>query len=177
MSCPTLEIDSLVIAPQTLLRFTQDYEELLAREFRRTADNSGVLRVTGTAKVRTVIESLGWIPAGVTSLNLGTTHLMKCAMIRSADSDTATVTVPAGRRSDIEPLGFAIVDDLAVSTPITNLADILAGTTDDATLTAVAGAVSYRVHYWPEITVVILSNDSDGDEQGRFNWTLEAEEI
>lgn len=177
MSCPTLEIDNLVVAPQTLLRFTQDYSELLAREFRRTADNSGILRTTGQNKIRTVINSLGWIPSALTTLELRTTHVMKCAMIRSADSDTSTVTVPAGRRSDIEPLGFAVVNDLAVSTPITNIADILAGTTDDATLTPVAGATAYRVHYWPQITVVVLSNDSDGDESGEFNWTLEAEEI
>jgi hypothetical protein len=177
VSCYTFEIDDLVIAPQTLLEFRQEYTELRPLDFRRSADNSGFLRTTALPKLATTVESTGWIPSGFTSLDRGTTHTLKCAMIRSRDSSTETVTLPAGRRSDIDPIGFAIVDRLAVVTTITNLADILAGTTDDAILATVGGADSYRVHYWPEITCVILSNTSSGEQDGDFEWQLEAEEV
>jgi len=64
-----------------------------------------------------------------------------------------------------------------VPTTITNLADLNAGTSDTATLQAVAGAAGYRVNYWPKITAAIIEKTVSADSAAVFRWSLSAEEV
>lgn len=175
----TFEIGTLVLPTlSTHVSLDQEYEDLTVSTFRRTADNSGVLRATGDVKLRTLIKGEGWVPA-LDNLDAGSTHVIKCAMHRAANSATTSVTLPASRRSDTghQPLAYGVVGDELVATTITNEAAILAGTADVATLSAVSGASAYVVHYWPQITGVILANSGQGRASAAFSWSLEIEEV
>lgn len=169
----TLEIGNVIVPTKSILTFDQDYEDLGGRDFRRLADGSGVLRSTWQDKIATVISGTGWAPSAFENLNVGSVYVLKCAMIRSASSNTNTVTLPASRRAggDHDPIGFAVVGDELVETPISGIV------ADVATLDAVAGAVGYRVHYWPQITAVITRNTCRGQSSAAFTWTIEAEEV
>jgi hypothetical protein len=175
----TLEIGGWVIPTETLLTFDQQYRDLKGERFARTADGSGIVRTAWQGKVATQINGTGWVPSGFENITAGSSYLLKCAMPRSKGSATTTVTVPANRRTDVghQPIGYALVGDSLVETPITNLAAINAKTTNDATLTAVAGALHYRVHYWPEITAVVIDSECRGDNGAEFVWRVNLEEI
>jgi len=169
----TLEIDGIAIPTESILEFDQQYDELQARDLRRTADNSAVLRVTGNSKLITTISGKGWAPAGLATLDTGTTHVIRCAMPNSVHEADETVTIPANRRSDTghTPIGFAVVGDRLVETEITGIVSNV------ATLTTVAGETGgYVVHYWPEITAVIVTNSAKGNSRAAFEWQIEAEE-
>jgi len=168
-----LIIGSIEVPLESRGAFNQEYEDINGQTFRRTADGSGVLRSLWTGKVRTLISGDGWAPSAFENIDAGTTHVIKCAMTRAASSATTSVTLPAARRSDAghTPIGFALVDDTLVETPITGIV------ANVATLTAVAGADGYRVHYFPEITAVILRNTCKGAFDARFTWQIEAEQL
>jgi len=170
----TLEIDGIAIPTEAILEFDQEYDQLEARDLRRTADNSAVLRVTGDSKLVTTINGKGWAPPGLGSLDLGTTHTIRCAMPNSVSAAAASVTLPAARRSDTghTPIGFAVVGDRLVETPITDI------TSNIALLTTVAGETGgYVVHYWPEIRAVVVRNTAKGSGKAAFDWVIEAEEV
>jgi hypothetical protein len=173
-----LIIGSIEIPDQASMDFTQTYKVQSAIDFRRAADGSGFLRELWTGKLSTTIQARGWV-AGVDDLALGQSHVIACAMYRAINATGTSIALPATRRSDAEfdPIGFALVDDQLVETPITNIAAINAGSEDTATLTAVAGASGYRVHYWPLITAAIVALTSNGNSRASFEWQLEAEEL
>lgn len=169
----TLEFGGIVIPTEAVPEFDQRYEDLAGQTFRRTADGSGILRSGWQGKISTRITGRGWVPGGLETLALNTTHTIKCAMPRAVSSATVSVTLPAARRTDSghTPIGFALVGDSLVSTAITGIASNV------ATLTAVSGASGYRVHYWPQITAVITANENTGNHQAEFRWSIEAEEV
>jgi len=175
----TLKIDSVEVANQAALQFSQTYSDVQAVDFRRTADGSGVLRSTGTSKLQTTITGRGWMPAGLATLDRTASHVIECATPDGVTASGTSVAIPANRRNDVDhmPLGFAQVNGSLQRTTITNLAALNAGTEDTATLTAVSGADLYQVNYWPKITAAITRLSETVDESGNFTWTLEAEEI
>ena len=173
MSCPTLIVDGITIPLQSLLRFDQDYTDLVAQTLNRVADGGGVLRLGWQGKIETIINATGWVAEPFGNLQYGSPVLMQCAIPRAASSATNVVEVPAGRRSDgiHVPTAQALVDGTLVDTTI----DSWAG--DTATLGVVAGAQSYRVQYFPEFTGVVTLSESSNNNEGTFRWRLEAEEI
>jgi len=173
MSCPTLIIDGITAPLQSLLRFDQEYNDLAAQTFNRVASGDGVLRLGWQGKIETVINASGWVSDPFANLLYGQSVLIQCAMPRAASSATNVVEVPAGRRSDgiHAPAGFALVDGILQETNIDSWA------TNTATLATVAGAVGYRVQYFPEFTGVVTLKDSTNNNDGTFRWRLEAEEI
>lgn len=175
----TLEIDGVRVPTEAVLEFEQEYTDLAGVSFERLADGAGVVRSTWSGKLATRLRGEGWAPSALENLALGTTHVMRCIMPRQVAGAGLSITLPAARRSDAghEPIGLAAVGDALIETPITNLADILSGASDAATLTAVAGADGYRVQYWPEITAVITSNTSRGRSRAVYDWALEAEQV
>ena len=173
MACPTLEIDSLVVAIEALVRFDQFYQQQRGESFRRTADGTGYQRSTWKAKIGTEINAEGWAPSLFDTIVPGSTHTLKCAVPRTIASATNLVTVPSARRSGAgyEPYGYAVVDSSLVATGF----DSVVG--DDYTLTPVAGAQSYQVNYFPEIVVAITRNESRKTQDGVYDWTIEAQEV
>ena len=175
----TLVIGSHEFPTETLLEFDQDYQDLNAASFRRTADGSAVIRELWTGKLRTTISGRGWAPGPIRLLQENTSYLIKCVMPIPVESATTTVTIPAGRRTDSEhqPVGFAIVNGLMIETPITNIAAINAESTNDATLTAVSGSSGYRVQYAPEFTGAIRTLRVVGKSTASYDVEIEAEEL
>lgn len=171
----TLEIDGIVVPEETFLAFDQQYEDLEAASWRRVANGAGILRVRWTGKVRTEISGNGWAASLFAGLQQGVAHTLKCAAPRAVDSDTASITLPAARRSDSghEPVGYALsADGLLIETEIIDI------TSNVATLTEVVGAIGYRVHYWPELTVHILRNTCKySSKSNDFAFEIEAEEF
>lgn len=172
MTCPTLEIDLIIIPQQGRHTFEQEYEDLRGISFNRVANGDGILRETWSGKISTTISGEGWAPSAFANLGQGT-HLVKCAVPRAASSDTVTVTLPASRRSDAghEPRGWALVGTNLVETTISGIV------ANVATLDAVAGAVGYRVTYFPQIIAAITVNDGGLEDDGNYSWRIEAEEI
>jgi len=174
----TLEIDGIPVPVRSILEFDQQCEQLSGRDARRLADGSYAVRETWTGKLRVTLTGKGWAPAMLEALATGQTHVLRCIVRRQVISTLTTVTLPAARRNDTDhdPLGYAIKGSALVSTPITNLASINAGSSDDAVLTAVSGADGYAVDYWPELTVVVTRNTTTGRQDNRFDWLVEAEQ-
>ena len=175
-----LQIGALIVPTEALLEFDQDYRELEARAIDRAASGSVIIRTLWDGKLATRINATGWTP-GLEDLDAGQVHTIRGAIPRAASSATTTVTLPSNRRTDVDPIGLALVPegtiDREVETPITNLAAINAKSTDDATLTAVSGAVGYRVKWFPEFSAVITTLRSRGDHSASYRWELEAEEV
>lgn len=169
----TLIIDGVTVPVEAITEFDQDYEQLEASTFRRVANGDGVLRVSWVGKLRTIISGRGWAPSALINLEPGVSHNLQCAMPLSVDGNSASITIPANRRSDSGhvPLGFALVDGAFVSTPITDI------TANVCTLTTVAGATAYRVDYWPQLTVWVSRNTAKGSSSAEHSWTIEAEEF
>jgi hypothetical protein len=169
----TLRVDGIDIPVESMLAFDQDYDQLLQRDIRRTADNSAILRMVGNAKLTTTIRAEGLAPPGLAALDLGSTHEIGCAMPNSVRDAGTSITLPAARRTDSghTPIAFALVDGRLVETTITGITDNV------ATLTPVSGETGgYLVWYWPLITAVIINNTATASGAADYGWQIYAEE-
>ena len=124
-------------------------------------------------KLRTTLSITGAVPVGLDGLDWAATHTLACIAPRSIQSTTNTINLPATRRSDAPPFGFAITAaGLLQPTTVT-----LAGNV--ATLAAVPGATAYQVLWYPLLTIRApagpsVSYDAAGAVAG---WQLTAEEV
>lgn len=98
-------------------------------------------------KTRTTLSASGLIPPGLASVDWTAAHTLGCVAPRSIQAAGRVITLPAARRTDAAPYGFA-VDAVGLLRPV---AVTVAGNV--ATLGADAGAVSYQVLYYPLLTV------------------------
>ncbi|MCP4342183.1 MAG: hypothetical protein GY799_25705 [Desulfobulbaceae bacterium] len=121
-------------------------------------------------KLRSTISGQGFIAAGISGLDYTQSMVLKCAKPRMISSATNVIDIPAARRADDAPVGFAIVDGEQVSTPLNIV-------TDTATLTIVSGATAYQVEYVPEITVLAKLDEGFGTSGGRHTWSLTCVEV
>ena len=169
----TLVIDGQPVAELNALEFDQDYRDVEIVSFRRTADNTGILRALGDAKLATVISGKGWMPQPLSGLSKGSTHVIGCAMPRGAESASNVVSLPVARRSDAghEPYAFAVVAGELVETTITGIV------ADEATCATVSGASGYVVYYFPEITAAITRVESTSRSSAEHSWSISAEEF
>lgn len=98
-------------------------------------------------KLRTTLSITGAVPVGLDGIDWTATHTLACIAPRSIQAATNAITLPAARRADAAPYGFAVTSaGLLQPTAVT-----LAGNV--ATLTAVAGATGYQVLYYPLLTI------------------------
>lgn len=123
-------------------------------------------------KTRTTLSASGLIPPGLAAVDWTAAHTLGCVAPRSIQSAGNVITLPAARRTDAAPYGFA-VDAIGLLRPVVVS---LAGNT--ATLAVWAGAVSYQVLYYPLLTVrapagVRVEYDAAGAVAG---WELVCEE-
>jgi hypothetical protein len=170
MSMPDLIIGDVTIPHLAGLDLTQEYGDVVSEAWHRMG--SGTLEVQENwAKRSTTISGSGWIPAAFSSIDFSADQVIQCIALESVQDASNVLTVPAARRSDVSPLGFALVDGREVPTPLTMEGNV-------ATLTAVTGAAFYQVKYYPVITCRIhrprrgLSRNN-----ATYTWTLEAEEV
>lgn len=166
-----ITIGGITIPIESIKDFNQRYEPLGATSILRMADGSGVEQTAWTGKLKVVTSGSGWVPTGLDALGKGE-HLFKCGVHRAIQTASNVIVLPSARRTDADfiPLGFAVVDNKLVETDIS-----ISG--DTATLTAVADATGYRVHYWPELTVFIRDvPESWQQSTNTHSWSFEAEE-
>jgi len=168
---PLLSVAGQQVPRLAGLRISQTYEEIGGFVLLRMMNGAGV-KQSHWKKVRTVISGDGWIPAGLQSIDYSAPVTIKCVAPRSVYSDNPIIALPAGRRADAAPYAFAIAAD---GSPV-NAQCVLAG--DELTITAVAGAIGYVAHFFPEL-VCFADPPSERHDSGsnQAGWELTAEEV
>lgn len=173
MSCglPILLIDGARLPDLACLDISQSYEQVGGFTRKRKLDGAGVEQ-RHWDKLRTEISAQGTVPPGIEDRVRGMAFALSCIQPLVVNGATATIVIPAARRSDTgyTPVAHAIVDGVLTSTSISI-------TTNTCTLGAVAGADSYRVTYWPVLTMRGDVSVGFDRYQGFYNWTLTAEEV
>ena len=177
MSVRQLKIDGITVPVWGHTQLQQSYDPIEAVDQRRTANGTMVQRILWDSKLRTRVTGGGPAPSGLKDIDTSASFALWC-VAPLARNGTTTITLPDNRRSDsgAEPLAFADVNGVMVPTTITNLADILADVTDDATIQAVSGASQYQIRWFPILTVFARPIRETLNRGRGFNWVLEAEE-
>jgi hypothetical protein len=134
-------------------------------------------------KMATSIQGVGMFPAGLDSLDYCNPMVMQCVGYREVTKTSPTMEVTQSRRTDTdhEAMGFALTDAFGEWVPTSIISSTPSGTRtgfDNVVVTAVSGALAYRVKYLPEITVFAEHPEQDDDVRGsEISWTLNAEEV
>lgn len=167
-----LTIGGIAISVEQSDAISQTYEAIGGRGTLRTMAG-GAVRQRNWSKLKTSV-SVGEarLPPALAALDIDTPHVIQCVAPRTVFSAVPAVALPAARRADVAPYGFALRAD-GFMAPV---AGTLAGST--LTLAAVDGAVGYSVCYVPELTVLVTSMTERFDYHGAVaGWDLTAEEI
>lgn len=171
MNAHDIVIGGLRVAFDSAYTLTQSYTEIGGSTLHRMLNGAGV-KQQHWSKLRTVISGSGRVPIGLNSLDYTSPIEIQCMAAMSLSSSSTNVfTLPAARRSDWAPVGYALVDGRLVRTSC-------AVATNTATLGTVSGASGYQVLYWPTLTVYAgkptISYNGRAADGG---WSLEAEEV
>lgn len=148
----------------------QDYETIGGSSVLRMLDGTGI-KQTHWQKLRTRISGRGRYPPGLDGLDYSTSMQIACAAPRSLTSASNVFTLPAARRSDWPPAGYAIVDGRVIRVAVSVVSNT-------ATVATTAGADAYQVIYWPMLTVLASPPQItfDARNPAQSIWSLEAEE-
>ena len=173
MSVP-LVVDGIRLADDARRTIKQQLSEVIGGQAIPLANNGLIFRGVKTNKLQTVISGSGWSASGLSGVDFTQPVVIKCieSLSRSGTAGSNIITLPANRRSDVPEVGYATTaDGDLVETPIDDI------TGNVFTLATVAGAVSYKVDYWPEITVLgaVLEEDCSADT-AIWSWSLTGRE-
>lgn len=169
---PDLTIDGIRLPLAVAGAISQTYEDFGGFGLLRLGLGAAVHQEVWR-KTRTTLSASGLIPPGLAAVDWTAAHTLGCVAPRSIQSASNVIALPAARRTDAAPYGFA-VDAIGLLRPV---AVGVAGNT--ATLAVWAGAVSYQVLYYPLLTVrapagVRVEYDAAGAAAG---WELVCEEV
>jgi hypothetical protein len=135
------------------------------------SDGTGVKQTAWTGKILSRIRGKGWVPHGLHALDYSASMELSCIAQRSITSASNVIVIPAARRSDLAPTGFAVVADQLVSTSISIA-------TNTATLGTVSGSTFYCVYYYPKITVFAkLPTENNTHTSAEYDWELVCEQV
>ena len=148
---------------------TQTYADIGGRSLRRMLNGAANLQSHWT-KVRTTISGSGRLPAGLDGLDYNAQLSLSCMAPKSIYGASNSIVLPATRRSDWPPHGYAIVNGRQVPTSISIA-------TNTATLGVVAGATGYVCVYYPTMTVYATLSQSFSGRGTLAGWTIEAEAV
>lgn len=165
-------LGGITVPVECFAEFDQSYEPLERTSIRRMSDGTGRKQTAWDGKLIVKTSGSGWAPLGLSGLDYQNPLLFSCADPRSITAASNIITIPAERRTDAgyTPIGFAIVNNELVETSL-SLA------TNTATLGIVSGATAYRVHYWPEITVLVKQPLENWNKSGNAHgWSFDAEQ-
>ena len=169
----SLIVGGISIPPEAALDLTQSYEPEQGAALLRMMNGNLKKQTQWQGKLATRIAGGGWIPIGLQALDYAATMTLACIAPRAIDAAGTSIVLPAARRADAgcTPRGFAIgADGRQVETSI-GIA------TNTATLGAVAGALGYRVLYWPLLTVFAEPPTASVDaRRAAYSWELNAKE-
>lgn len=149
---------------------TQTYESFGGSVTHRMLNGAGVQQVHWR-KLRTVITGVGKIPDGLSAVNFDSAVEIKCMAPLSIAGASNVFTLPAARRTDWTPAGYALVDGRLVKSAVVVV-------TNTATVQTVSGASGYQVLYWPILTCIAQPPSREFNGRGTVaRWTLTAEEV
>lgn len=163
----SFEIGGLVIPVTAAFTLRQRIETLGGRNPIRFA-NGASLRQIAWQKLRVTLSGDGWVPLGVDALDFASTMTLKCGLPAALRNASGVITLPAARRTDTGYTPFA-----RAHLPTGDVQTAVALVGNVATCTTVAGAISYTVSYYPELTVWADPPAQDFDGAGAAtSWEL-----
>jgi hypothetical protein len=168
-----LIVGSVEVPIHNYFSLNQDYT-LIGGAFSRRSLNGTGRKQTHWQKISTAITANGSLPVGLSTMDFSVPYQLHCAAFRSVKSVSNVIQLPGNWRVDqgYTPRGFGLVGS---EWKETSYVESPAGT---FTLTAVAGASSYELRYWPILTVLSDPPTESNDIHGKVsNWTLSAEEV
>ncbi|ANQ83708.1 hypothetical protein dqs_0632 [Azoarcus olearius] len=167
---PDLMINGLVFPAPAAGQITQTYADI-GGFARRRAASGRLIAQEAWRRISTSISAEGWVPAALDSIDWSGELTLGCIAARARQSDTPSIALPAARRTDAAPYGFAVVGHRLVPTSLAVAGDL-------ATLAPVAGATAYKVLYYPLLIVRSDGPSERYDAGGAVaGFDLQAEEI
>lgn len=168
---PDLTIDGIRLPLAAAGQIAQTYEDFGGFGLLRLGLGAAVHQEVWR-KTRTTLSASGLIPPGLAAVDWTAAHTLGCVAPRSIQAASNVITLPAARRVDAAPYGFAL-DAVGLLRPV---GVSVAG--NAATLAVWAGAVSYQVLYYPLLTArapagVRVEYDAAG---AAASWELVCEE-
>lgn len=168
----SLIIDGIEVPIESLSGASQTLTKIKAGTLRRLASGAAHYMTAWSGKWRTSITGGGWSSSGLASVDFTGEVVIKCMQADAVRSVSNTIALPVNRRSDVAPVGYAIVGGKLVATDISDITDNI------ATLDTVSGASGYKVDYWPEITIIGGDFEESVDANtGAWSWSLTGEEV
>lgn len=169
---PDLAVNGLRIPLQIGAQIQQSYEDLGGFTLLRLGAGAAVPQQSWR-KTRTTLSAQGIAPPGLAAVDWTQPVTLSCVAARSIQSASNIINIPAERRTDAPPYGWAVMPDGTLKPTLV----AAAGST--ATLTPVAGAAGYQVLWYPLLSVyavagVRVSYDAAGAAAA---WEIVCEEI
>lgn len=167
-----LTIGGIPLSVESTDAISQSYQAIGGFTTLRTMRGGAIPQRTWRRLSTTISVSDARLLPALHSLDLDAPQLIQCLAPRQIAGTTRAVVLPAARRADIAPYGFAVLPTGFV-VPVEG---VLAQHT--LTLDAVPGAVRYTACYVPEFTAVITEFSEQFDVRGAVaGWQLTAEEV
>lgn len=172
-----ISIGGLTVPLSSVLTFSQGYESIERSTVHRLGvQGRGIKQTLFGGKLRTTISATGWTAPGLSALDRGAEHLMLCGAALSGSGTDSNIVIgdSARRRTDagFEPVAYALFPTEHVKTPVS------VDAAGNCTVTPVAGALQYKVDWYPRLTVLLIDFREDTQaEAAQFGWDLVAEEV
>lgn len=166
------ELGGVTIPLTAGLEFSQTYETIGGIVLHRMQSGRAV-KQTHFKKLKTVVSGKGWAPTGLDCLDYSTQLWLKSAVPLSISSKFQEIILPHIARSDIgySPKVFALVDSELIESKLV-IDDRL------VTLEYVDDAITYQVHYYPELLVYAEPPQVHGNvTSSEFSWSIICEEV
>ena len=165
-------LGGVTVAFDAAHQINQDYEPLAGAAVLRLSSGAAVKQTAWDGKLRTTLSGSGRLPPGLDGLDYSASLSLSCMAPRSLWAAATTgLSLPASRRTDWAPHGYAIVNGRQMPTAISIVVNAV-------TFTAVAGASGYVCAYYPTLTVFASAPRLRFDGRGPVSgWEIIAEEI
>ena len=155
-----------------MVRVTQGYAVTPAPAWRRTQSGRLVAR-SHWRSLTTTVTGDSWVPPALLDLDTSAPLSLGCVAPLGARVDASArvgaLLFPSREDRDAPVWAHAVVDGAHVPATLTR-------TGRAVTVNEVAGATSYRVHWFPVLEVLAaVSTQTHAREAGNTQWTLEAE--
>jgi hypothetical protein len=174
LSFPDLIIGDIRIPRKACHTISQSYDQVGGTSLLRLGNGTGIIQSAAWGKLRTTLNCSGWAGPGLSGIDwqdsAGVT--IACIEPRGLTSSSNIIALPAARRTDEPVLGFAVVGNELVLTPVDVEDDV-------ATLTIVAGATAYKAEWLPLINCFVDGGikESYDSQSNQYSFTLEGEEL
>lgn len=166
-----LLINGIEVCIQSGHDLQQSYAPVEGGIYRQRTLNGRLSITQGWSKLKTSLSAAGWTPALISTLNRYDTYELACCMPRVIDQVSHQVILPAARRGDVAPRGYALVDGQLQPSAVSLVGNM-------ATVQLVPNATLYRVMYWPLLLVSFSTLNESLDASGAvYAWQIEAEEV